>query len=129
MLFGLMEGLAGVVDEHILFRRVRLSPRWIAAGAAEAAVQCVYGASGASFGYSYRHDAARHTITLELQNAADVTLHVLLPAGTRAVDMRVNGRAVPCSTRLVEKSAYADASLRVRRNASIEVRYSGIIEK
>ncbi len=124
-----MEGLAGVVDGHTLFRRVQLSPRWIAAGSAEAAVQCVYGASGASFGYSYRHDAGQHTISLELQGTADVALHVLLPAGTRAARVRVNGRSVPCSTRLVEKSPYADASLRVRRSASIEVRYSGLSEK
>ena len=124
MLYGLMEGLAGVVDEHTLFRRVRLAPRWIAAGTAEAAVQCVYGASGASFGYSYRHDAGQHTIALELQGNADVALHVLLPTGTHAERLRVNGRAVPCTTRLVENSPYADASVRVRKDSAIEVRYS-----
>jgi hypothetical protein len=125
MLYGLMEGLAGVVDEHTLFRRVRLSPRWIAAGTAEATVQCVYGASGASFGYSYRHNSGQRTIALELHGTADVTLHVLLPAGTRAERLRVNGRSVPCSTQLVEDSPYADASLRVRKDASIELRYRG----
>ena len=79
MCYALVEGLAGVVDEGKTFRQVRLSPRWTAAARKAAEVQCVYGASGASFGYIYAHDPIRRTIDLETAGKAKVHLHLLLP--------------------------------------------------
>ncbi len=93
MLYALMEGLAGVVDQQRLFGRVRLAPRWIAAGQKEAHVLCGYGASGASISYTYDHTAATRTITLEVEGRASLDLHVLLPAGMRAHRVTCNGRA------------------------------------
>jgi len=54
MLWALVEGLAGVVDTGACFRRLRLAPRWPAAGVNEADVRLAYPASGAAIGYRWR---------------------------------------------------------------------------
>jgi hypothetical protein len=123
MLYALIEGLAGIVDTHKLFQRVRLSPRWIAAAQSEAQVELVYGASGAHFGYRYHHDVSRSLIELDIKGNAEVELHVLLPSGKRAKGMRVNGRPVPVRTVKVEQSSYADAETRVHGLTRIELEY------
>ncbi len=124
MLYALVEGLAGVVDEASLFRQVRLSPRWMAAGTDEAHVTCAYGASGASIAYEYAHDAARRSLSIAVHGRCTLRLHALLPAGTRAKRVRVNGRTVPSKTAIIETSSYADASCRVNGKALIEILYS-----
>lgn len=124
MLYALMEGLAGIVDTHKCFQRVSLSPRWLAAGQNEAEVVAAYGASGASFGYTYRHDAARSSIVIEMEGNADVRLHLLLPPGTRASSVRVNRRSTGVRTVAVEQSSYADARVKLRGAARIDVTYT-----
>ena len=57
MLWALVEGLAGVVDDGRGFDQLTLSPRWAAAGVDEAEVAVGYAASGAGVGYSFRHDS------------------------------------------------------------------------
>lgn len=123
MLFGLVEGLAGVQDLGASFRHVRLAPRWVAEGEGEAAVDVSYAASGASFGYTYAHDAASKTITLELRGEADVDLHLMLPPGTRAESVQWGGGEVDASTAHARQSAYAEARGRVDGEATVEVTY------
>jgi hypothetical protein len=124
MLYALMEGLAGIVDDSTLFGRVVFSPRWPAAGLTEAEVQTAYGASGASFGYQYRLDSSRSIITIDVEGKCDLQLHALLPSGSKMQRVHVNGRAVPARTVTVEQSSYADAAIRVRGSARIEVVYA-----
>ena len=123
MLYALIEGLAGIVDTHKCFERVTLSPRWVAAGQNEAEVVAAYAASGASFGYHFRHDAARSAISIEVQGKGEVRLHVLLPPNTRGSAVRVNGRSIPSRGVKIEPSSYVDASARVRGSARIDVSY------
>jgi len=123
MLYALIEGLAGIVDTHKCFERVTLSPRWVAAGQNEAEVVAVYGASGASFDYHYRNDAARSVITLDVTGKSEVQLHVLLPSGTRVSVVRVNGRPVAARPAQIEQSSYADARTTVRGAARIDISY------
>lgn len=124
MLYALFEGLAGIVDTHKGFARVRLSPRWQAAGQEEAEVRAVYGASGASFGYHYRHHVAQSMITLAVEGKAEILLHLLLPAGSRMKSVHVNGRAVPARAMKIENSVYADAAMNLRGVARIDVKYA-----
>jgi hypothetical protein len=123
MAYALIEGLAGVEDTQTLFRRVRIAPRWIAAGKEEAQVQCVYGASGASFTYSYDHNPSASCVDLELRGNADVDLHVLLPPGRTGRSVRVNTKPVKFAKTLVEQSPYVDASFRLRKKAVVEITY------
>jgi hypothetical protein len=121
MLYALMEGLAGIVDDESLFRSVRLAPRWAAADCASAQVTAAYGASGASFGYAYTHDVARNSIALSLEGTARVRLHLLLPDGGGRPRVRVNGRLVRSAISRVEQSRYVDALFPVRRHADVTI--------
>ncbi len=125
MLYAFVEGLCGVVDEGSGFRKVRCAPRWAVAGEQEATVRVSYAASGAGFGYRYRHDAVaqRMALTLEAPQAA-VTLHVLLPEGCRPTAAAWNGRSVPFEHATVEQSAYVDLQGAVRERAEIEIAYA-----
>ena len=124
MLYALMEGLAGVVDEHKTLGRVRLAPRWLAAGQDEAQVTCGYGASGASMTYLYRHDPAARTIILEVEGHSMLKLHVLLPPGRRARRVTCQGRALHATTSHVQQSPYVDAECRVRGGSTIMIQYT-----
>jgi hypothetical protein len=124
MLYGLVEGLAGVVDTGKLLKSVELSPRWIAAGEDEARVRTVYGASGASFEYGYAHDKSKNTIDLELKGKSKVNVHLLLPANAKATKVRVNGRPVKFRNNRVEQSPYVDTAIRLNKKTDVQVEYS-----
>jgi hypothetical protein len=70
MLAALLEGLGGIVDASSLFRDVRLSPRWAAAGCDEVSLAVAYAASGAGVSYRYLHDRAKRTIDMEIRARA-----------------------------------------------------------
>jgi hypothetical protein len=120
MAWALLEGLAGVVDRGRTFDRIRLSPRWEAAGVERAEVSVGYAASGASL--SYRYERGPDRITLDVQTAgAQVKWHVLLPAACRAAGARCDGRQAPVHTVRVESSPYADGSCEIQGRATIEI--------
>jgi hypothetical protein len=123
MLYALVEGLAGVVDQHKLFQNVRLSPRWLVAGRNEAAMSASYGASGASFEYSFGHNDSARCIELSLRGKASTHLHLLLPAGTKAVETKVNGKKARFTNGKVEESPYVDADIELKNKAIVEIRY------
>lgn len=124
MLYALIEGLAGIVDQHKLYQRVSLSPRWIAAGRDKAEVRVSYGPSGAAFEYIYAHDAGKKLIECEVKGNSSVDFHLLLPPNTQATDVRVNGKKVKHKNVRVEKSTYVDASFVLKKKANVQVRYS-----
>jgi len=123
MLFALIEGLAGIEDQESLFRSVRLSPRWIAAGCPEVETAVSYAASGASFAYTYVHRPEHRTIALEIRGDATVNLHLQLPARTRPAALRVDGRGVRVRAGRIEQSSYADSAFPVRGSCNVIVEY------
>ena len=124
MAYALIEGLAGVVDCSKLFRNVRLSPRWLAAGRDEAEVCCAYGASGAFIEYNFRHKSAAASMELDITGNAKIDLHLLLPEGKKAKRLSVNGKAVKFTNVKIERSPYLDASFAVKKKARITVHYT-----
>ena len=123
MLYALMEGLAGVVDQHKLFQKVHLSPRWIAAGRSEASVSTCYGASGEGFEYSFGHNDSAKAIELELHGKSSIHLHQLLPRGTKTTSVTINGKKSRFINKNVEQSSYVDADVELKKKAIIEIRY------
>ena len=123
MLFALLEGLGGVVDESSLYRRVRLSPRWAAAACDEVDLEVSYAASGAGLAYTYVCDDAARTMVLRVRGTSEVSLHALLPPGARARHVRVRGRSVPFRNVRVEESPYADARFTVRGSTEITITF------
>jgi hypothetical protein len=121
MLYALLEGLAGVVDTSSLYRDVRLSPRWAAAGCDEVSLGVSYAASGAGVAYDYHHDAGSRRIALEVRARSNVEFHLLLPPGARARSLHVNGRLIRHRQVNLEGSRYLDARFPVRGKAEITV--------
>jgi hypothetical protein len=124
MLYALVEGMAGIVDQHKLFQRVQLSPRWIAAGRNEVGMCVTYGPSGSFFEYSFTHDRDSRQVELSLSGNAVVDLHLLLPNDTRAKSVSINGRKTKHKNSRVEQSSYVDARVPLRKKASVHVVYS-----
>jgi hypothetical protein len=120
MLYALIGGLAGVEDVGVCFDRVRLSPRWPAAGVEEAQVRTVYASSGSGFGYSYRLSAKRIEMVAEAA-AADVHFHVLLPAGASPRAVRVGGVGLAYESVPVRESRYLDFATEVRGELKVEI--------
>ena len=124
MLYGFIEGLCGIVDQHHSFQQVQCAPRWIAAGERMATVELSYAASGATFGYQYHHHSGAGTIHLAIDgNNCEVDLHVLLPEGAHTTGVRLNGQAIDFEHVEVEGSPYADAQIEVKSSADVEVDY------
>jgi hypothetical protein len=123
MLYALVEGLAGVVDEEKLFRRVHLSPRWLAAGRDEASVCITYGPSGATFAYTFGHNPLARTVEVSIDGRGDVHLHVLLPRDAHPVRVQWNGRTVPHAAKAVEASMYVDVRVSVTKRGTAVITY------
>jgi hypothetical protein len=120
MLWALVEGLAGIVDDGRGFDAATLSPRWLAAGIAEAVVSVGYAASGRGIGYLFRHAGDRIDIEVE-GPPADLRFHVLLPAGSDVRGVRVGARDVPFRTVLIESSTYVDFAARADGRAGFTI--------
>ena len=125
MLYALLEGLAGVQDRSHSFRRVRLAPRWVAAGEEYARVQVSYADSGVTFGYEFRHLKNQHRIELLLEGAseAEVELHLLVPPGREIAQVAWDGKEITFQRNNVENSLYLNATNWLKSGkARIEVR-------
>ena len=82
VVYGLVEGLAGVEDRDVAYRVAGVSPRWPAAGTDEARVVVHYPASDGYVAYDYRHDPPAREIALTVTGSGQrAECHVLLPAG------------------------------------------------
>jgi len=107
MLYAFMEGLVGVEDQLKGFEKVRLSPRWSAAGINKAQVCLSYGASNASISYDY--DFKEDRILLEVKaEKADLDFHILLPKGKKARSVCLDEQDQIFSKTLIRNSHYLD---------------------
>jgi hypothetical protein len=122
MLYALIAGLAGVEDVGKSFDKVRLSPRWPAAGVEEAEVRTCYASSGSEFGYSYRQNA--NGIEMVADAAADVHFHVLLPSGASPRAVRVGGAEPAYESVKVRESRYVDFAAHLAGEVKIEIDFS-----
>jgi hypothetical protein len=120
MLWALVEGLAGVVDDGCGFDEVALSPRWLAAGIEDAEVSVGYAASGRGVAYAFRRTTGGIALDVEAAGA-DVRFHVLLPAGSQVRGARCGARDLPFRMATVESSSYADFDARVEGSAGFTI--------
>lgn len=108
VMYALVEGLAGVVDEDVAFERTRLTPRWEATGVDAAKVTVRYPASQGYCSYRYQKDASGNRLSLQLTGTGrHFNLEVLLPKGRKLQSAGRNGKAVATRIRTVEGSQYA----------------------
>ncbi|MFC1529752.1 hypothetical protein ACFL6R_03440 [Gemmatimonadota bacterium] len=125
MLYALIEGVAGVEDEHRSFERIRLSPRWEAAGVARAEVELEYAGSGSGFGYTYEKSDGE--IGLELTGrASPVTCHVLLPGESGVTSVRQGDEELEFTGVTVEASRYVDFIISDPGAGAVTIAYSAV---
>lgn len=122
MLYGLIEGLAGVQDKGRLMDTVRLCPRWSAAGIDSAEVQIAYGASGAAFAYTYQQTGSG--IQLEISaEATAVDCHVLLPQGARVASVKGPEGDLYFTSSRYRTSQYLDCAIGVKGKGTLDIRF------
>ncbi len=86
----LVEGLAGIRDTDSVYRSVEVSPRWAAAGIAQAKATARYASSNGYFSYSW--NAEPRSIGIEYSGAAgQLAFRVLLPRGFSPRAVMVDG--------------------------------------
>jgi hypothetical protein len=103
----MIEGLAGVVDKSTQFRKVEISPRWMAARIDKADVNVAYGPTDGSINYNYLHEPIKKMITLQVNgNIEDGTVRILLPAQSKMKKVLLNGKQVAASIEMVRESKY-----------------------
>ena len=96
LVYALIEGLAGIVDETKAYERVRLSPRWAAAGVERATACAKYPASDGYVRYTYSLDSDEGLLSMEIAgNGTETELEILLPEGAEPTGVTVDGEDVP----------------------------------
>jgi hypothetical protein len=105
VVYALIEGLAGIVDEGLAYDRVRLSPRWAAAGVRRATACAKYAASDAYVRYRYtRRDDG---LKLDLAgNGETARLEILLPDDMRPARVTLDGEEADYDLETVDGSRY-----------------------
>jgi hypothetical protein len=125
VVYGLVEGLAGVVDRDVAYRTAGVAPRWPAADTNEAKVVVHYPASDGYVAYDYRHDPSAREIALTLTGSGEsAECHVLLPAGVTAARAVTDaGQPVAFTASRMESSAYADFVVALPGPRTVRIRY------
>ncbi len=102
----LVRGLVGVHDVGRNMDTVRVTPRWDAAGVAEATACIRYEEGGGYVRYRYRRDQDSLRLWLAA-SAEDRTLEVLMPEGRDPAAVTIDGEPAEFDTREIEGSLYA----------------------
>ncbi|CAN5119529.1 hypothetical protein BH20BAC1_BH20BAC1_08350 [soil metagenome] len=104
----LIEGLAGVTDNSILFRDVQIAPRWMAANKDTANVTVAYGPAEAFVQYSYLHSPEKKFIDIEITGDIDNgNARILLPPKSTMATAFVNGKKFTSIVEEINQSKYA----------------------
>lgn len=106
LMYALIEGLAGVVDNGVAFDRARLCPRWSAAATDHADIVVRYPASDGYLAYTYRF--ADPALTLVFTGAAAATdVALLLPSGRSLAGLTLDGVPTTTTVEAYGESHYA----------------------
>lgn len=111
MLYALIEGLAGVKDNYKQFKKIRLSPRWEAAGVKKAEVEIGYPASGTSVRYNYINNGKEITLTIN-GDPEIIDLELYLPGNTRAVKVVIDAATCDDTGEQVPEGKYFCCTLK-----------------
>lgn len=119
----LVEGLAGVHDVDHNMRRVRLTPRWSAAGTNNSEV-CITYPEGKGYVF-YRYRADDRTVRLSIAgNGAERSVEVLLPPGKQPSAVRRDGSPVDFELTEVEDSKYVCFQIDTAAAFTVEIELS-----
>ncbi|NOU37027.1 MAG: hypothetical protein HOO88_09700 [Kiritimatiellaceae bacterium] len=106
VVYALIEGLAGVVDNGLAFSRTTVTPRWEISGETCADVTVHYPASGGYAAYRWKKTDSGQRITLT-SCADEIMLRLLLLDNQTVKEITVNGTPVKATIETVGERRYA----------------------
>lgn len=114
------EGLAGIVDEDVRYRVIRLSPKFPVTHYEELRYMTGYEKSGdvVDLRYILKENGMRYDLR---SPAHTVKAHLLLPKGKSCAQLLVNGKPAAFKLTKVGESAYVDADVSADGKVSFEV--------
>ena len=118
MLYAFVEGLVGVQDKDKLFRRVRICPKWTAAGIEKAEVNVDYKSSGAFVKYAYSQTADRISIRLS-GSFEHIHFALPLPGNYLAGDLMIGRKKKKYTVSVINKSTFINADADVKGECEI----------
>jgi len=122
MVWALTEGLAGIEDRLRRFEKVRISPRWLAAGVTRAQVRVEYAeGTGAFVGYEYSYN--EQGVELKVEGGAEAEFHVLVGKEDVVNEVIMNNVRVLFGVEMIEQSQYVNFSGRIRDRADIRINF------
>jgi len=121
MLYAFIEGLCGIQDQSKIFQKVRIAPRWTAAGVKKAEVRIEYAASGKSVQYTYTQTKKEIQMDVKCPHS-DLSFHVLLPDDLKIRSVEVDDKPVNFREKIIEISRYADFMVNKKKTFSIKIR-------
>lgn len=104
------EGLAGIRDKDVLFRRLEFSPRWVLTEYDHLLYRTGYEAGKVMLRTEWFREGDLLRILLEAPSE-EIRCHVLLPEGSTCGSVTVNGHAVDFENTREDRSPYADFTL------------------
>ncbi len=121
MLYAFVEGLVGIQDKDKLFRRLRLCPRWEAAGIENAEIKIEYKSSGAFVSYQYTR--TNDQINISLSGSYEyIQLSLLVPENASAGDLMIGGKKRKYILASINKSNYVTADADVYGSCEITLK-------
>jgi hypothetical protein len=124
-MYALIEGQAGIKDEEVVYNRVKVSPRWTAAGIDSVNVTARYAASNGYAAYQYLHNKSSKVIKLVFTGSGNkADFHVLLPEGIATVkEVKSGNQHVPFTISKIEQSVYVDFPIDMPVPTEILIQY------
>ncbi len=103
--YGLVEGLVGIVDTGIAMKSVRISPRWTATNESKVSATIKYEASGGyvSYDYELKENEAVFTFT---GNATVFEIEFLIPNQKQIKNVYLNNKTATYTLKNIEFSTY-----------------------
>ncbi len=111
--YALVEGLAGIYDKGICYDKIRLAPRWSAAGVKHVVATAKYENSGGYVRYDYLYDPSKNVLKIDLASVAiqGLNIDILLPERQKPVSLYVNEEMRDYDVQMIEESGYVSFNI------------------
>ncbi len=122
--YALLEGLAGVKDLSVTYRKAQIAPRWAAAGTDKVKVSVCYEASGGYSSYEYEHRKEQKEVFLRYTHSGDDSVvKILMPENHVPSLVMLDGKEVDFETFRIEDSRYAQIEVQKTGVSEVLIKY------
>ena len=120
MLYGLIEGLAGIQDQAKHFQSVKLAPRWAAAEVTDVEVSVAYQSSGKQLQYQYEESPERVSLKVESESA-QLNGEVLMPADRTTKSVLQDGNRIEFTEAQIGESRFTCFQAKFKGGSEFEL--------